>query len=249
MSEIGYWPGGRQGAISLSFDDAPPTHLGNAIPILDACDLRGTFYVTYTRPHFQESLEKWRAAFGRGHEIGNHSRTHPCSGNFPWVGENALEEFDLPRMDAELAQAQADLVGLIPGLDRCSFAYPCGQTFVGRGRERRCYVPLVAERFPAGRGVGESANRPSRLDLACLSSWMVTGETAEQLIARAEAAVQAGDWGIFCFHGIGGDHITIDRDAFEGLVQHLARNRDRIWTDTVLAVADHVAGSRVSRGV
>jgi hypothetical protein len=69
------------------------------------------------------------------------------------------------------------------------------------------------------------------------------------LIARAEAAVQAGDWGIFCFHGIGGDHITIDRDAFEGLVQHLARNRDRIWTDTVLAVADHVAGSRVSRGV
>jgi peptidoglycan/xylan/chitin deacetylase (PgdA/CDA1 family) len=243
MSERGFWPDGRLGAISLTFDDAPPTHLATAIPILDRYGLRGTFYVTYTNAHFQKSLDAWRGAFAQGHEIGNHSRTHPCSGNFPWIGDNALEEFTLARMEAELREAQADLARLIPGLDRCSFAYPCGQTFVGRGRGRQCYVPLVADLFPAGRGVGESANRPARCDLACLSSWMVTGESAEQLIARAEGAVQAGDWGIFCFHGIGGDHIAIALDAFEGLVRHLAENRARIWTDTVLAIADHVAAA------
>jgi hypothetical protein len=243
MSENGFWPGGRQGAISLTFDDAPPTHLQKAIPILDRYGLRGTFYVTYTKAHFQETIDAWRSAFSRGHEIGNHSRHHPCSGNFPWIGENALEEYTLARMEAELRAAQADLSRLLPGLDRCTFAYPCGQTFVGRGRGRHSYVPLVADLFPAGRGVGESANRPARCDLACLSSWMVTGESAEQLIARAEGAVQAGDWGIFCFHGIGGDHISISLDAFEGLVRHLAENRERIWTDTVLAVADHVAAA------
>jgi hypothetical protein len=70
---------------------------------------------------------------------------------------------------------------------------------------------------------------------------MVQGETAEQLIARVEAAVERGDWGIYCFHGIGEAHFNVEVDAFEGLVRHLAAHRDRIWTDTVLAVADHLA--------
>jgi hypothetical protein len=97
--------------------------------------------------------------------------------------------------------------------------------------------------FPAGRGVGESANRPDRCDLACLSSWMVQGETAAQMIARVETAAEQGDWGIYCFHGIGEAHFNIEVDAFEGLVRHLAEHRDRIWTDTVLAVADHLCRS------
>jgi peptidoglycan/xylan/chitin deacetylase (PgdA/CDA1 family) len=241
------WPGGCQGAISLTFDDGVWSQPVNAIPVLDRYGVRGTFYVTYTRPEFEQSLDAWRGAFARGHEIANHSRRHPCSGNFPWVGENALEEYTLEQMAQELREAQEDLRRLVPGLDRCTFAYPCGQTFVGRGRGRQSYVPLVAEQFPAGRGVGESANRPQRCDLACLSSWMVSGETAAQLIARAEGAVEAGDWGIFCFHGIGQAHFNIEVEAFEGLVRHLAENKDRIRTDTVLALADHVAGPPMSR--
>jgi len=72
---------------------------------------------------------------------------------------------------------------------------------------------------------------------------MVANESADQLIERAEGAVAAGDWGIFCFHGIGGEHFPISTEAFEGLVRHLAENRHRIWTDTVLAIADHVAAT------
>jgi hypothetical protein len=240
MPERNPWPGGCYGAVSLSFDDAAMTQLRNAIPILDRYGLRGSFYVTYNRQGFAEALPQWRAAWERGHEIGNHSQRHPCSGNFPWIGDNALEEYTLAGMEAELREAQADLERLFPGLSRCTFAYPCGQTFVGRGRGRQSYVPLVAKLFPAGRGVGESANRPERCDLACLSSWMVQGESAEQLIQRAESAAALGDWGIFCFHGIGGEHLLIATDAFESLVRHLAENRERIWTDTVLSVADHV---------
>lgn len=242
MTETPSWPGGCRGAISLTFDDAAWTHPAHAIPILDRHGIKGTFYLTYTSPRFEQDREAWRAAFAAGHEMGNHSRRHPCSGNFPFITDNALEEYTLEQMEAELREAQSELRRLFPGLDRCTFAYPCGQTFVGRGRERKSYVPLVADLFPAGRGVGESANRPQRWDLACLSSWMVANESAEQLIARAEGAVSAGDWGIFCFHGIGGEHFPISTEAFEGLVRHLAENRDRIWTDTVLAIAEHARG-------
>ena len=48
-----------------------------------------------------------------------------------------------------------------------TFAYPCGQRFVGRGFEVRSYVPPVAERSLAGRGyLDESANDPAVCDLA-----------------------------------------------------------------------------------
>ena len=47
------------------------------------------------------------------------------------------------------------------GVTPKTFAYPCGQKFVGRGLDVRSYVPLVADRFLAGRGyLDESSNDP-----------------------------------------------------------------------------------------
>jgi peptidoglycan/xylan/chitin deacetylase (PgdA/CDA1 family) len=39
------WPGGCQGAVSLSFDDGHQTHLEKVVPILAEFGLLGTFYV------------------------------------------------------------------------------------------------------------------------------------------------------------------------------------------------------------
>src|SRR5215213_3257591 len=89
----GFWSRGCRGAISLTFDDAASTHVQNAIPVLDRHGLRGTFYVTYTSPKFPPVYDDWRAAHARGHEIGNHSRRHPCSCNFHFIGDNALEDY------------------------------------------------------------------------------------------------------------------------------------------------------------
>jgi peptidoglycan-N-acetylglucosamine deacetylase len=44
-----------------------------------------------------------------------------------------------------------------------SFAYPCGQRFVGRGKAIQSYVPLVAEHFLVGRRfLDEIPNDPLR---------------------------------------------------------------------------------------
>src|SRR5690606_40293713 len=61
-----------------------------------------------------------------------HSLNHPCSGNFPWSRDNALEEYSLDKMRNELAEANRQIENLL-GIDVNTFAYPCGQTFVGRG--------------------------------------------------------------------------------------------------------------------
>jgi len=46
-----------------------------------------------------------------GHEIGNHSLYHPCSGNFSWSRHKALEEYTLQKMMTELDSASKLIKG------------------------------------------------------------------------------------------------------------------------------------------
>jgi hypothetical protein len=45
-------------------------------------------------------------------------------------------------------------------------------------------------------------------------------------------------------HGVGGEHLSIETEAFERVLQHLHDNRERIWTGTVIEVADQILGRR-----
>ena len=73
------WPGGKPIAVSLSYDDALNNQLDNAIPALNAHNLKASFYVLLNSPAMYERLEDWRAVAKRGHELGNHSVYHPYS--------------------------------------------------------------------------------------------------------------------------------------------------------------------------
>jgi len=45
-------------------------------------------------------------------------------------------------------------------------------------------------------------------------------------------------------HGIDDQHLAIDMDAFSKLVMHLGKNKERIWTDTVINLADYILTRR-----
>src|SRR5437016_1174153 len=117
----------------------------------------------------KEHLLAWRAATARGHEIGNHTVTHPCSANFSWANRLGLEDFSEAEMEMELTAANEQIHDLI-GITPTTFAYPCGQKFIGRGEKTRSYVPLIARQFLAGRGFrDEFINNPAVCDLAQLA--------------------------------------------------------------------------------
>ncbi len=241
------WPNHCSGAVSLTFDDAARSQLDNAIPALDRHWVRGTFYVSLHHDHWRNRIADWRAAAQRGHEIANHSLRHPCGRNFDFITpETALENYTLERMEMELREASRILREAIPGQTDFSFAYPCGQKYVGDGESRQSYVPVVARQFLAARGLGEVANHPLKCDLMDVWSWMVQRISAEEMIRMTEEAVAQGKWAVFCYHGIGGDHFPVATEALEGLANHLTRNQDRIWTDTFLNVAKHIAAARRS---
>jgi peptidoglycan-N-acetylglucosamine deacetylase len=98
-----HWPEGKRMAISLTFDDARPSQVDVGVPILNKYDVDATFYVS--PGWMEERLDAWKGAIGEGHEIGNHTLTHPCTGNFPWARDKALETFTLRDIAGEMEQA------------------------------------------------------------------------------------------------------------------------------------------------
>ena len=93
------WPEGKQLAISLTFDDARLSQAERGIPLLDKYGVRGTFYIS--PDNALKRTEAWKMAVSKGHEIGNHSVVHPCSGNFEWSREKALEDYSPGKMSSE----------------------------------------------------------------------------------------------------------------------------------------------------
>ena len=241
-----FWPKGIQGAVSLTFDDTLESQLTNAIPHLDGLNLKGTFYVNPNlRSTWQAQLPRWQQASRKGHEIGNHTTRHPCSCNFGFSSDYCLEKLELSDIEATIDTAEKALNELFPEQEgRRSFCYPCYQSYVGAGLYRQSYVPLVARRFKVARGGGERANNPRLIDLSYVWAWAVEGRSGDEMIDFIEKTVDQEGWAIICMHGINDEHLAIDIDAFSKLVMHLGQNKERIWTDTVINLADYILTQR-----
>ncbi len=234
------WPDNYEGAVSLTFDDALPSQLKKAIPMMDERGLRGTFYVSLRGEDWRKAMEPWRAVHDAGHEIGNHSLSHTCSLGFQDdPGGHGLERMTLADIEADVMAAEGRLAELFPRESR-SYCYPCYQTHVGEGLDRQSYVPVIAKHFVAGRGIGEVPNHSLTCDLHCLWSWDVSRMTGANLVGLAEQCASRGRWGLLVFHGIDSGHLPVSSVDFVELCAHLERHSNRIWTAPVAEVADWV---------
>lgn len=237
------WPNGKRVAVSFSFDDARATQVDAGVPLFDKYDAKVTFYVNPR--NMEKRLDAWKAAAKAGYEIGNHSDQHPCTGNFPWSRQRALEDYTIAKMRADLEQTGKEIERLL-GVKPLTFAYPCGQKFVGRGVDTKSYIPLIAELFLAGRGFrDEVANDPSYVDLAQTMGIDSDGLSFEQMKALVEAARERGAWVVFAGHDIGapGRQYT-EAKSLEQFLKYAADPANGVWLDTVGRVASHILTKR-----
>jgi peptidoglycan/xylan/chitin deacetylase (PgdA/CDA1 family) len=237
------WPEGKRVAVSLSFDDARLSQVDTGLPLLDAHGVKATFYVSLKNA--EKRVDSWKRAVAHGHEIGNHSLSHACTGNYHLSSEVALEDFNLAGMGRDLDQANTGIkrmLGVVPS----TFAYPCGQKFVGRGLEARSYIPLVAERFVAGRGyLDEAPNDPKICDLAQAMGIGADDLSAAEMLALIERAAKRGGWLILAGHEIGRKGFqSTDVAALEAVFRYAKDPANGVWIDTVAAVARYVKKSR-----
>lgn len=237
------WPEGKRMALSLSFDDGRPSQVDVGTPLFDRYDAKVTFYLVPSA--VEQRLSKWKRAASNGHEMGNHSLKHPCSGNFLWAREKAIEEYTLEQMEEELGSANQRIEQML-GVMPTTFAYPCGQTYVGRGTQTQSYVPIVAKLFTAGRGwLDEAPNDPSYCDMAQITGVAMDAKDFDEIRPMIESAAEQGLWLVLAGHDIGEEGGQTTRtEMLEALIEYAQNPANGIWLAPVGEVADYVMAER-----
>lgn len=226
------WGPGQRAAVSLTYDDGIPNHLDIAMPMLEEFDFRGTFYlITSSDTELMRGrTADWRAAFRRGHEIGNHSAHHPgwqIKGDPPPV--HRLEDMDAQAIDREVGLAAAWLdehIGPDPGR---TYAYPYAQDYIGPDQQREPYHAAVRT-YCAGSRLGGGA-KPNQKDTPAhaLRGFSFGAKPAlETLIGFCEQALSCGGWALLDFHGVGGPWIETPAATHHALLEYLARQPIRV---------------------
>jgi peptidoglycan/xylan/chitin deacetylase (PgdA/CDA1 family) len=192
------WPDGKKMAISLSFDDARLSNVGAGTDLLDEYDVKATFFIVPSNA--EKALAGWKKAVSNGHEMGNHSSNHACSGNFVWSRANALENYSVEKMRQELIDANKrihELLGVTPTV----YAYPCGQTFIGRGKNTQSFVPVISDLFVAGRGWrNEAPVDPAYCDMAQLTGMEMDGKNFDEILEYINDAKKGAQWLVLAGH-------------------------------------------------
>jgi peptidoglycan/xylan/chitin deacetylase (PgdA/CDA1 family) len=237
------WPEGNKMSLSLTWDDARLSQVDSGTALLNRYNVKATFYVVPGT--VEQRLDGWKKAVAAGHEIGNHSLTHPCTGNFPWSRSNALEDYTIDQMSKQLKEANAQINKLL-GVTPKVFAYPCGQKFVGRGVNTHSYVPVVSRQFLSGRGwLDEGPNDPLFCDLAQITGMELDGKTFDQVLKLIKNASESGKWLVFAGHEMGGGgEQTTNLEVLEKLIQYAQDPANKIWLAPVGTVSKYIKEKR-----
>ena len=242
MAAPSSWPGGARAAVSLAYDDALDSQLDHALPALDRAGLKGSFYLQLSNPAVMRRLPEWRAAAARGHELGNHTLFHQCSGAGPertWVvPQRDLGTTTVAQMADQIALANA-MLHTIDGQQERTFTVPCGDVQARGGN----YLGAVASQFVAIKvGAATGSVKFSAIDPYAVAVVAPAGVSGAQLIEMVkQAGAGAGDAMLnLTFHGIGGDYLAVSAEAHAELLAYLAANRDLYWTDTFLNIMRYV---------
>lgn len=245
QAEEFHWPENARAAVVMGYDDALASQLDIAAPQLEAAGFRGTFYLTLASPIVYERMDEWRALAARGHELGNHTIYHPCTGGTPdrdWVApHNDLRTRSVAQMVDEVNVANSFLHA-IDGRRERTLTIPCGEPLAG-GED---YVASVADQFVAVRRFVPSAIAQSKeaIDPKAVGVYPPVDVNAERIIDFIEAAAERGTVANLLFHGIGGEYLSVSAEVHQEVVNYLLENQEDYWVDTMINVYSYVEANR-----
>jgi peptidoglycan/xylan/chitin deacetylase (PgdA/CDA1 family) len=242
-----FWPDNKKMALSITFDDARISQIDSGgIALLDKHGVKGTFYVSPENLSLQ--IHGWRKAIENGHEIGNHTTTHPCSVNFGWHRRKTLENYSLSDIHNDINTAN-DIIEEILGVKPVSFAYPCGQTFIGQGLNTKSYVPVVSSMFESGRLYSSGTVHPVFCDMAQLPAESLDNKSFEEILELIENARKKGQWLILTGHDVGdenntGDNLVSSKKTLEEICKYANDPSNGIWIDNVHSIVTYINEKR-----
>ena len=238
------WPNGEKAAVTLSYRDSLSSQLEHAVPVLNKYGLKGAFYLALSSPDFHKHFSEWKKVATQGHELGNQTLYHPCSGSKPdrdWVlPYRDLDHYQLNEIVDEIKTANVFLHA-IDGKTHRTFGFPCGENIAG-GKD---FWPEVKPLFSAMMvGPGEKITSMASVNIHKMTDWPVYDVTGKELIDYVKDAAENGTIANITFHGVGGDYLKVSPKAHEQLVRYLADNQDVYWVDTFYNVTRYIDNAK-----
>jgi peptidoglycan/xylan/chitin deacetylase (PgdA/CDA1 family) len=226
---------GFKGAVSYTYDDAQPSHIAH-YDELQATGVHMTFYVSSNVNWIPDSDALWTRAVKDGHEIGNHTVSHPYAN---MTGSCFGKPLDSP--EAEIEDCSKYIIQHFGQTDVWTMAAPFGDTG---------WNGLAKPRFFLNRGVGVGTVGPNdNSDPFNLPCYMANaGETAEKFNSRIDSARLNVRWLILLFHTINptGDnwYAPVEISEITGSINH-AKSLGDVWIDTLANVGAYWAGQKL----
>jgi hypothetical protein len=202
---------GFKGAVTYTFDDANSSQINN-YSALNGCGVPMTFYLQTNKTEAANTI--WQTALSNGHELGNHTQTHPQTGNGADI-------------DACTSFIQSHF-----GVTPYTMAAPYGDA---------SYVSLASSRFLLNRGVSGGYIAPlgsnDPFNLPCYIP--PTGAASSAFNSQIDSARNAGAWQMVLVHGFTGGsdgaYQPVDISQFTSSVAH-AKSFGDLWIDTAMAI-------------
>lgn len=238
------WPNGAKAAVNLGYDDALDSQLDNAIPALNRYGFHGTFYLTLASDVVAKRMPEWRAAAAQGHELANHTLFHQCSRSQPgrdWVPEHRdLDKISVAQLKDQIVLGNVMLTA-IDGQTERTFTTPCIDLKAGGEN----YINAIKSEFVAIKSaIGGVIDNMNQLDPYAVSVNLPSDVSGQELITVVKQAAQKGTMASFTFHGIGGDHLSVSKEAHEELLQYLAQHPETYWVESFINVMKYVKENR-----
>lgn len=228
------WPSRKVAALSFSFDDGCKSGYKWAAPDLEQRGWRGTYYLN---KYAICEKRPWTNLAIYGHEIGNHTCSHP-------IGLPNLCEL---RIQEELTSCNSFFQAGIATNTTTSFAYPYTEAGPKDGRLRK----HVRRLFVCARG-GPFAPFASSdpLDMDLIPSFNIETETEIGAFnERMARAISSGGWLVLMYHAV------IDDDGYKYVTManwkaqlDLVESRsDQLWVAPVSKIARYILQRRAAK--
>ncbi len=251
---VARWPQDRVAAISLTFDDGIDSHLDHVGPILKKHHLNGTFFVATAIGPWEKRKAEWKQLAADGNELANHTVHHPCL--LPQIKPHS-QDYTPEMMEAEIKDAAREIQQVTGSQRGMTFAYPCGNMSFGKPadevRNAALYARYVAENSFGARVYGANGSPgPEDINVLAINDLGLTAEKDfPALMDMARGAIQAHNWGVYAFHGVGGDWLAIAPETLNELASYYERHSE-IWTATFGDVLRYIqeskaAGTRIAQ--
>ncbi|MFL5730865.1 MAG: polysaccharide deacetylase family protein [Cytophagaceae bacterium] len=229
------WSDNKKAAITVTLDDNCSGQFTYALPIMNARNIKGTFYVI-TGDGYGCSALNWndyKNAAAAGHEVTSHTVTHPD-----------LATLSSSQIRTEMQSSQQAVIANVPGQKSQTFAYPYGSG--GGGGSAEVNVRTIAhDYFIGSRGAGVN---PSGFDeyndyrntafqdyYFQVESYEVTPSVDIQTFKNiVNAVIVDGGWFIPQYHGIQtpGGYDNITSTVFTAQMDALAAKSSQVWLAT-----------------